>query len=234
MRSPKYPMLCVLPRMQGIALPMVLMFLLVITILGTLGIRNSTLGETLTRNQLDYEVARQAAEAALRDGERDLLIQASNILPNALCPRNGDRPLAASENTYGEWFNESCPRGQCRYEPSYYKTSSYTTGAVTNPEPWWPTTNGKNGRWEGDPASAASPKPSDAAGVGVNCTFNGSVPLGTFTGVARLSGVARQPEYIMEYFKIGDDTLARLTARGFGADINTEVVMQSYFTPLSE
>ena len=214
---------------QGIALPMVLMFLLVITILGTLGIRHATVGEKLTRNQLDYEVARQAAEAALRDGERDLMLTLSTRLPNALCPRNDDRPLAGKARQPN--FDENCPRGQCRYELTYYDSSNYTASPVANPEPWWPTVNDKNGRWDGDPAGPVSAKPSDATGIDTNCTFDGSVPLGTFTGVARLSGVARQPEYIMEYLKRGNDQLVRVTARGFGADINTEVVLQSYFSP---
>ncbi|MDI1339128.1 PilX N-terminal domain-containing pilus assembly protein [Polaromonas sp.] len=211
----------------GVALPVVLMFLLVITILGTLGIRRATTGETLSRNQLDYEVARQATEAALRDAERDLLLNASGIMPNALCSRGTDRPLGGALGSPA--FDTNCPRGQCRFELSYYDSSNYTT--VTNPEPWWPTINAKQGRWDGDPASAASPKPGDATGVNTNCTFNGSVPLGTFTGVARIAGVARQPEYLIEYLARADDKVMRVTARGFGADINTEVVMQTYFRP---
>jgi type IV pilus assembly protein PilX len=214
---------------RGIALPMVLMFLIVITILGTLGIRHATVGETLTRNQLDYEVARQAAEAALRDAERDLMLTVSTRLPTAICPRNDDRPLQGA--TRAPNFDTNCPRGQCRYELSYYDSSNYATSPVINPEPWWPAANDKNGRWEGDPAGPASTKPSDAGGIDTNCTFDGSVPLGTFTGVARLSGVSRQPEYIMEYLSRGDSSTVRITARGFGADVNTEVVMQSYFTP---
>ena len=97
---------------------------------------------------------------------------------------------------------------------------------VVNPEPWWPTTNSKGGLWGLD-----ADKPSDAKGAGADCTFNGSVPLGTFTGVARLAGVARQPEYLIEYISRGDDKITRITARGFGANANTEVVVQSYFRP---
>lgn len=212
---------------RGVALPVVLMFLLVITILGTLGVRHATTNEVLSRNQLDYEVARQAAEAALRDAERDLLLPTPGIMPNALCPRNDDRPLASALRAPN--FDTNCPRGQCRYELSYYDSSNYTT--VTNPEPWWPTLNGKKGRWDGNPSGSPSTKPSDAAGPNTHCTFEGAVPLGTFTGVARLAGVARQPEYLMEYLARGDDKIVRITARGFGADPNTEVVMQTYFRP---
>lgn len=210
----------------GVALPVVLMFLLVITILGTLGIRRATTGETLSRNQLDYEVARQAAEAALRDGERDLRIP-SDLQANALCARGTDRPMTAGP----PFFGSNCPRGQCRFELPYYATSNYTADPVVNPEPWWPTINDKQGRWDGDPAGAASPKPGDATGANVNCNFDGSVPLGTFTGVARLAGVARQPEYLFEYIARDEDQVVRVTARGFGADINTEVVMQTYYRP---
>lgn len=214
-------------RMEtGVSLPVVLMFLLVITILGTLGIRRATTGETLSRNQLDYEVARQAAEAALRDGERDLRIP-SVLQTNALCARGTDRPVMVNE----AYFGTNCPRGQCGFALDYYDTSNYMASPVVNPEPWWPTINDKQGRWDGDPAGAASPKPGDATGVNVNCDFNGSVPLGTFTGVARLAGVARQPEYLIEYVGRTEDQLMRITSRGFGADINTEVVMQSYYRP---
>lgn len=227
MRRSTFPHKQLKPSTHGVALPMVLVFLLVITVLGTLGIRHATTSETLSRNQLDYEVARQAAEAALRDAERDLLLPSANLMPNALCPRDNDRPLSSALRVPN--FDTTCPRGQCRYELSYYDTSNYTS--VTNPEPWWPTTNGKNGRWEGDPAGPASLKPNDTAGPNTNCSFEGSVPLGTFTGVARFAGVAKQPEYLMEYLVRGDDKIMRITARGFGADINTEVVLQTYFRP---
>ena len=211
-------------KAEGVALPVVLMFLLVITILGALGIRRAISGEALSRNQLDYEVARQAAEAGLRDGERDLMLPSAALRANALCARTAARPI---QQALGDpFFGTTCPAGQCRFERSYYTTSNYTASPVVNPEPWWPTINSKGGLWGVD-----ANKPSDASGAGVNCTFTGSVPLGTFTGVPRLAGVGRQPEYLIEYFKIGDDKFTRVTSRGFGANVNTEVVMQSYFRP---
>ena len=219
-------------RPLGVALPVVLMFLLVITILGVLGVRRAITGETLSRNQLDYEVARQAAEAALRDGERDLTLGGSALYPNALCARGNDRPLDSSITASAPFFDTNCARGQCRFAMSYYTGSNYgnAPAVLASPQPWWPdaaatTTTPKGGLW-----GAVATKPSVAAGVGTNCVFNGSVPLGTFTGTARLAGVARQPEYIIEYLAINPVTM-RVTARGFGANINTEVVMQSYFQP---
>ena len=199
---------------RGIALPIVLVFLLIITIAATFGVRRATLNEGITRNQLDYEVARQAAEAALRDAERDLVLVTSPAA--ATCARAGDRPLL--NRTGDPSFNTSCVRGQCRFDLAYYSTSDYTASPPTNPQPWWPTT--KLGLWNDtgvDPASS--------------CTFNGAVPIGTFTGNPKVSGVKRQPEYLIEYLKRGDSTVFRITARGFGADINTETVVQSYFKP---
>lgn len=209
------------------SLPIVLMFLVVITVIGTVGVRRAAVTEALTRNQLDYEVARQAAEAALRDGERDLMLTTGNLLPNALCARGSDRPLVDAMRE--PEFADTCPRGQCRFETTYYDTSDFATS--TNPHPWWPLANG--GSWvtgDEDP-EVTSTKPSDAAGVNANCTFRGSVPLGTFTGTQRFTSVAQQPEYIIEYLRRGDDIFMRVTSRGFGSDIKTEVVMQSYFKP---
>jgi type IV pilus assembly protein PilX len=206
---------------RGITLPIVLLFLLIITIAVSFGIRRATLSEGITRNQLDYEVSRQAAEAALQDAERDLRL----VLPNsskpagAVCARNDERPLVY--RTGAPWFDTVCPRGQCRYPLAYYNASDYTASPVVNPQPWWPETGGKGGKWNSD---AVDPKTS--------CTFNGAVPLGTFTGTPAIKGVARQPEYLIEYMARGDDVVMRITARGFGFDVNTETVLQSYFRPL--
>ena len=221
MRNTRFAMLTPEIHKRGVSMPVVLMFLLVITILGVLGIRKSITGEALSRNKLDYEVARQAAEAALRDAERDLMLPNATLRPNAFCARTNARPI---KQALGDpYFGTTCPNGQCRFERIYYDTSNYLATPVVNPEPWWPTTNGRGGLWGVD-----ANKPT---AVGVNCTFTGSVPLGTFTGLQRLAGVGRQPEYLIEYLKIGDDRFTRITSRGFGANVNTEVVMQSYFRP---
>lgn len=198
--------------LRGIALPIVLMFLLVITIAAAFGIRRATLGEGITRNQLDYEVARQAAEAALRDAERDMFPTVEGKPPGALCDRSPDRPLPTMLLP-GLW-EPDCRKGQCRNTPEYLATSNYETSA--NPQPWWPATRG--GLWGNNEGLAV-------------CTFNGGVPIGTFTGTPKVIGVARQPEYVLELIDRAADPLIRITARGFGADINTEVVLQTYFKP---
>ena len=215
----------------GMSLPIVLMFLLVISLFSTVGMRRATLGESLSRNQLELETARQAAEAALRDAERDLMLSSGLARPNALCPRGASRD--AEQSGYAlEFWNANCVAGQCSFGIDHYKTSDYNASPVVNPHAWWPTVNGKGGLWNNDFAN----KPSDANGVGANCTFNGAVPLGTFTGAPRMPTVAAQPEYILERLKIQEITLIRITARGFGTggtktNPETEFVMQSIFQP---
>ena len=85
-----------------------------------------------------------------------------------------------------------------------------------------------------------------------NCaSFIGGVPLGTYTGVPAVRGVAKQPEYLIEVFRrkhvrinleetqvtsTGEkanqwSTMYRITARGFGYSRRTQVVLQSVFFP---
>ncbi|MBW8828018.1 MAG: hypothetical protein JF606_01040 [Burkholderiales bacterium] len=225
---------------KGIALPVVLLFLLIITIAASFTIRRSTLSEGLTRNQLDFEVARQAAEAALRDAERDLQLKTSGLVANAACARGAERPIGITVVGL-PYFNTDCPRGQCRQMLSYYDASNYTTSPATNPQPWWPATADKGGLWGNNTIGAVTGCSSGstwqnrcvaAAISGANCTFKGAVPLGTFTGTPAVQGVARQPEYLIEYMS-RDITkpIMRITARGFGADVQTETVLQSYYSP---
>jgi type IV pilus assembly protein PilX len=204
-------------QQTGITLPVVLMFLLILTVAASFGIRRSTLAEGISRNQLDYEVSRQAAEAALRDGERDLLLPNGTKPAGALCGR-GDENRATISKINAEattvtalTFTSQCLNGQCGFMPGYYDTSNYATGV--NPEPWWPTSKG--GLW-------------NDGRVVTGCNFNGGVPIGTFTGTPAVKGVALQPEYLIEDVSRGDQTVFRITARGFGADIRTETIVQSY------
>ncbi|MDY7547148.1 PilX N-terminal domain-containing pilus assembly protein [Glaciimonas sp. Gout2] len=59
-------------RQAGIALPLVLIFFVVMTLLGVTEIRNATSGESLAGNARNQQMAFQAAEQALRHCEIDL------------------------------------------------------------------------------------------------------------------------------------------------------------------
>ena len=152
------------------------------------------------------------AEAALRDAERDLFASYTVKPTAALCDRSAERPLK-DKLVAGLW-ETTCPKGQCRVSPDYLVSSNYATKA--NPQPWWPAS--KDGLWGNNENLS-------------NCSFSGGVPIGTFTGTPNVSGVARQPEYLIEWIDRGSDPVMRITARGFGADLNTEVVLQSYVRP---
>jgi type IV pilus assembly protein PilX len=206
---------------SGVALVVVLLLLLVITGLALFSARYATMGEGMARNQLDAERARQAAESALRDAERDLLLADGAAPAGALCPRAAVRPVF---NNFSA-FTASCPAGQCALPETTYTQSSYTSGSTTA-EPWWPAEAG--GLWN----NTFDSKP---RGATPNCNFNGGVPIGTFTGAAAIAGVARQPEYLIEIVRRGSGRLVffRITARGFGVSERTQVVLQTYFQPFT-
>lgn len=197
---------------RGLALVIVLVFIVILSGIAAFAVRRVMFGEHIARNVLDMEVARQAAEAALRDAERDISL--ADDVTGAACPRGDDRPI---KSAYSEPnFGTDCPRGQCRFgeqtPASYYADSN--AKSKTNPEPWWPADSGGVG-WKASPPSG--------------CAFSGGVPLGTFTGTPGVKGVSRQPEYLIEYMQRGEEIYFRNTARGWGLDPNTEVVLQSYF-----
>ena len=55
----------------------------------------------------------------------------------------------------------------------------------------------------------------------------GSVTYGTYTGAATLPIVVQQPRYLLEYFQLGDATVYRITAVGYGANSTTQIMLQS-------
>jgi type IV pilus assembly protein PilX len=212
-------------RHRGIGLPVVLMILLALTGLTLFSARNATLSERTARNQLDIERARQAAESALRDAERDLNLTAADAPAGAPCRREV-RPISNATYT----FDEACTAGQCDGQINSFVNANWNsaTSASTDSEPWWPFAKG--GKWDDDLAN----KP--RRGSNANCTtFTGGVPLGSFTGVPLIVGVERQPEYLIERIRRPENKFFyRITARGFGAALQTQVVLQSYFRPPDE
>jgi len=65
---------------------------------------------------------------------------------------------------------------------------------------------------------------------------NKTVAYGRFTGAAALTGVFRQPRYVIEYLQEKDDSSTapitryfRISARGWGADQNSSVTLQTVY-----
>jgi type IV pilus assembly protein PilX len=168
-------------RQHGISLPIVLIFLVVLSILGVTIIQGSTFGSRIARNEADRTLSFQAAEAALRDAEADVRYVRAD---GAACTSATCRVDAIT----GSDFDASCTNGLC--EPSTTTTNVWET----------------SGRW-------------DAAGA--------SVAYGTYTGAAALPLVARPPRYLMEYFKLNQSVVLRVTAVGFGANESTRTMLQT-------
>lgn len=188
-------------RSRGIALVVILILLMAITTVVAFSARHAVVGESSARNQMDYEVARQAAEAALRDGESDVLLKFDTNID--FCGRNVDNRFSPIH------FTPDCPNGQCS------ETAGVHTWEGNSPtaEPWWPAKYG--GKW-----GNSSPITSD--------NFVGGVLFSKCTKALKVVGVQYQPEYILEYLH-RDKPIVRVTARGFGVTGHeTQVVLQSY------
>lgn len=94
------------PRRQaGASLVVALLFLLVLTVLGLVAVRGATLHERMAGNDRDRATAFEAAEATLRDAERDVL--------QNLTPANA--------------FTAACNAGLCT--PSTTATPRWTSNA---------------------------------------------------------------------------------------------------------
>lgn len=208
---------------QGVAMLVVLIFTLALTGIAIVSARLALMGESVARNQLDLQVARQAAEAALRDAEKDLMIaNGAKVFPGALCLRNDvyvERPVMDKVDQ----FTPNCLRGQCAVRESDRPKVDFAK-AASDPargEAWWPEDRG--GLW-GVPGKNKPKAKSDPTCA----TFTGGVPLGVFTGANPIKGVAAQPEYLIELIR-RNGVFFRITSRGFGYRMGTEVVLQSYF-----
>ena len=231
-------------RENGVALVVVLLFLILLTGVSVWGVRKSILSEGMARNQLDMEVAREAAESALRDAERDIFYPTMVTAQNASCARGVDE---FSKNDFDT--ATKCNLGLCYMDDTNYSNLNWSTAVSTSTtkEVWWPTNKG--GLWN----NVAADKPDRAAAstdTG-HCAFAGGVPLGTFTGAKALTGVVQQPEYMIEYFYRKNvrlnlvetqvsstglnankvSPMYRVTARGFGYSKNSQVVLQTVVFP---
>jgi len=229
-------------RQNGVALVVVLLFMVAVTGIAIWGARQSILSEGMARNQVDQEVARQAAESALRDAERDIMNASATLLANASCSRGA---VEINPND----FTATCDKGLCLKDDASYAATDWGNASASNKavaEPWWPVNKG--GLWN----DSFDTKPGRVPVTATNCSsFTGGVPLGAFTGIPPITGVAVQPEYLIEVFRRkhvrmnmsetqvtsnGQNanqwaTMYRVTARGFGYSQRTQVVLQTVFFP---
>lgn len=165
-------------RQRGVVLIVALVFLAVLTILGISAITSTSQEEKMARYTRDYNVALQAAEAALRDARYDLGAGAFATRTPPVIGNTG--------------FTPSCTAGLCQLAPP---------GST--------------------PAFADETKWTSAVAYGTYTPFQ-QLPLAPTPG-----GVAQQPRYLIEYLApTGSQHVYRITARGWGSDPNTMVVLQ--------
>ena len=61
-----------------------------------------------------------------------------------------------------------------------------------------------------------------------NWTTSGrAASYGTYTGATALPVVSQQPQYLIEFFKLGETFIYRVTAVGYGANSSTQVMLQT-------
>ncbi len=117
---------------RGVVLGFCLVLLLVTTLLGVAAMSTTALEESMTQNERDRHTAFQAAEAALREGERYVKSQATSptIFPGS--------------------FSKTCANGLCfsrENTPNYGKTKSpCETGGISDRWDMWtcPTSHSGN------------------------------------------------------------------------------------------
>lgn len=194
---------------NGVVLVTGLIFLVVLTILGITAMQMSTFEEKMAGNSRDGNLAFQAAEAALRDAEKDIL-----------CTSYGANLCSRTYAINGmEGFDVACTQGLCDSSSLGYASTIWTTI-----------------NWNDAPVTVAGL-------TDITDTTFTAVSYGRYTmdstkaSPPAIQGVVQQPRYIIEGFK---KTLAgeqkesyyyRITAKGYGASVNSVVTLQEIFTP---
>lgn len=232
---------------QGFVLVTSLIFLIVLSLLGVMALRGTLFGERIAANDRDLALAREFAELALRDGERDILglhfdgvtycrtatnTNCTTVRPQGTRPTNvtdaGNFWIAANP-IIDDIGSDNGGRGGDASIRGLYTARSATACGM----PVW------SGADWGDNANPArscagtisAAVPTVVYGTFTNAPFNG--PNGTV-----------RPRYIIEMFRADDLNITptsnklffRITAVGFGRTQGvagrTSVTLQSVFSPL--
>ena len=199
-------------RQRGAILVIALMFLVLLTIISVSSISGVTLEEKMAGNMREQNVAFQAAESALRDAEIDLETGiGGTCTPGVSVPANPGLSQgclgARDPMTIAASFAINC-------------SAAFTFGVCLQPA-------APPATWQ---AQIVTPSTWDWTHA------NKTTAYGTFTGASALVGVIRQPRYVIEYLAEKDDTSTtpatrffRVTARGWGANANTTVTLQTVY-----
>jgi len=196
------PILYNLPYQHGAALITGLIFLVILTLLGITAMRTSTLEERIAGNTRDRNVAFQAGDTALRDGERDIM----NICEGSYC-----RAVSISGRT---GFDENCTNGLC------YK--AYPPGFTT--PVWKDNAFGLNkGQMAGEaPSVEYGAKTSGAKIEGLAQDSDGNLIQPRYLIEVFRKWPPGESNW-RDYY--------RITTRAVGGNITTQVLLQEVFLP---
>jgi len=200
-------------QQRGATLAIVLIFLVLVTLIGVTAMTTTTLEEKMAGNLREQNLAFQAAEAALRDAKLD--ISGTNIMGGVSATRRN--PPISGATGFGNGVSR----------PSCSATAGATLGLCLT----------------------SSDAPIDAAKTHAEVltqsfTAAPSVQYGTYTGAPTLANLALQPRYLIEAIpvqpggtEIGEIVQGkvvywyRITARGYGARLETQVTLQEVYKP---
>ncbi len=205
---------------NGFVLVTALMFLVVLTILGLSIMNTNTMEERMAGFFRDRQVALEAAEAGLREAERDILYGTRNIAGGT-----NFGPVVAGVLAVG-----CTADGLCKPKTGEMPPNPATTAPWISGDPVWVDLERTN-----DPGWMRG---EDSAYTTKYGTY--SSPPSTALPV-----VAKQPRYIIESItvvlagssvKVGygpqsNSTVYRVTSVGFGRRVSTRVVLQGMLRP---
>ncbi|RIX46802.1 MAG: hypothetical protein D3M94_08820 [Rhodocyclales bacterium GT-UBC] len=194
---------------RGVVLITAVMFLVVLSLLAISMMKTSILEERMVASNRDWSNAFQAAESALRDAEREIKDS------TRISGQTGFVALCSSS---------SAPKGGGLCLPN----NCTSTASNGNCSPIWVhlSTVQNDSGWK--------------TGSGTSK----SIQYGGITNAAALSGVGAQPRYIIEVLTVPSagsqkvqpgqaqlDYLYRVTAVGFGVNVQSRVMLQSMVRP---
>jgi type IV pilus assembly protein PilX len=193
---------------KGFALFITMMLLLALMIVSMAFLQNSSLNERMVGNDLDRNRAYQAAEATIRDAQRDInRITPAGISCDGLLPC---RPLTSFPNRDAGSTDlpTGCVAGFCHFTTAMYKVSTFQgpwlDGAPGN------TAFAQYGEWSG----ANWADLSNQIGAGVQ--------------------LSRRPRYWVEILEptLGNSSYRyRITSVAWGLNANTSVTLQEVYAP---
>lgn len=113
-------------REQGVSLVLVMIFLVILSGLGITAIQTSTFSSRIASNEMDRNLAFQAAEAALRDAENDIAYRRFDLTPcSAAIVGCRAEPFEGLLN-----FDTVCTNGLCDTIGAAAATQFWETAAI--------------------------------------------------------------------------------------------------------